>query len=307
MLDASPAQLAQDRLVADREGLTIRTVLGDMADLSAFTDGQFQMIFHPCSNTFAPGVRPVWQEAFRVLRPGGVLLAGFCNPVLFVFDDLRADHSELVVRHARCPMPTTRALPTRSASGTSTSRAAGVRCKMLEDQIGGQLDAGFVLTGLYEDQDPKHPLSKFLPAFIATRAVKTSHYYRKAFPMFRASSVVGDSSFSACRVLAFTLVVLLPSITQAGRVGSIAITVDGRDWLSGSTYDNGTTPPLDVRRRSTTNKLEPVEGVTISPEPSDPLRSTLRGKRSHSTSGTVVRPRSRNFAWSAKLLRPDGR
>src|SRR4051812_46181892 len=29
--DTSPAQLAQDRLVADREGLTIETVRGDMA------------------------------------------------------------------------------------------------------------------------------------------------------------------------------------------------------------------------------------------------------------------------------------
>ena len=42
----------------------------------------------------------------------------------------------------------------------------------LEDQIGGQLDAGFVLTGLFEDRDTDHPLAKFLPAFLATRAVK---------------------------------------------------------------------------------------------------------------------------------------
>ena len=42
----------------------------------------------------------------------------------------------------------------------------------LEDQLGGQLDAGLVLTGLYEDRDPAHPLAKFLPTFLATRAVK---------------------------------------------------------------------------------------------------------------------------------------
>src|SRR5262249_2109595 len=35
VLDNSPMQLAQDRLVADRDGLTIQTVQGDMADLSA--------------------------------------------------------------------------------------------------------------------------------------------------------------------------------------------------------------------------------------------------------------------------------
>ena len=42
----------------------------------------------------------------------------------------------------------------------------------LEDQIAGQLDAGFMLTGFYEDRDLKHPLAKYLPTFIATRALK---------------------------------------------------------------------------------------------------------------------------------------
>src|SRR5947209_20625911 len=64
VLDASPAQLARDRLVADREGLEVRTVQGDMADLSAFDDGTFGLVFHPCSNCFVPEVRPVWREAF---------------------------------------------------------------------------------------------------------------------------------------------------------------------------------------------------------------------------------------------------
>src|SRR5947208_3133615 len=48
-----------------------------------------------------PDVRPVWRECSRVLRPGGVLLAGFVNPVVYVFDDAAAtDRGELVARHA---------------------------------------------------------------------------------------------------------------------------------------------------------------------------------------------------------------
>src|SRR4051794_6405376 len=70
VFDNSPAQLAQDRLVADREGLTIETVQGDMADLSVFPDSRFDLIIHPVSNVFVPDVKPVWREAFRVLRPG---------------------------------------------------------------------------------------------------------------------------------------------------------------------------------------------------------------------------------------------
>jgi hypothetical protein len=45
----------------------------------------------------------------------------------------------------------------------------------LGDQIGGQLDAGFVLTGFYEDRydDPAEDLlSWYTDSFIATRALK---------------------------------------------------------------------------------------------------------------------------------------
>ena len=57
-----------------------------MRDLSVFEDGSFDLIVHPVSNVFVPDVRPVWREAFRVLRPGGALLSGFDNPVIHTFD-----------------------------------------------------------------------------------------------------------------------------------------------------------------------------------------------------------------------------
>src|ERR671921_2603015 len=77
VLDNSPGQLARDRLVAEREALPLRTVEGDMRNLSEFADGDFDLIFHPVSNLFVPEIRPVWTGAFRVLRKGGTLLAGF--------------------------------------------------------------------------------------------------------------------------------------------------------------------------------------------------------------------------------------
>jgi len=42
----------------------------------------------------------------------------------------------------------------------------------LEEQVGGQLQAGFLLTGLYEDIDPTSLVQDYIPTFIATRAVK---------------------------------------------------------------------------------------------------------------------------------------
>jgi hypothetical protein len=41
----------------------------------------------------------------------------------------------------------------------------------LDDLIGGQLQAGFMLVDLYEDTG-NDPLSKLLPVYIATRAIK---------------------------------------------------------------------------------------------------------------------------------------
>ena len=71
VFDNSPAQLARDEEVAAREGLALRTVLGDMRDLSAFPDASFDVVFNPVSNVFCPELAPVWRESFRVLRPGG--------------------------------------------------------------------------------------------------------------------------------------------------------------------------------------------------------------------------------------------
>ncbi len=42
----------------------------------------------------------------------------------------------------------------------------------LTDQIGGQIEAGFAITGFYEDICPDSPISKYHPVYIATKAEK---------------------------------------------------------------------------------------------------------------------------------------
>jgi len=171
VFDNSPRQLDQDRFVARRDGLDLATVEGDMRDLSAFGDGSFDLVFHPVSNLFVPEVRPVWREAHRVLRPGGRLLAGFVNPLQYIFDWARSEKGELVVRHT---------VPYSDLSSLAEEErrhwiAAGEPLEFghtLEDQIGGQLEAGLALIGFYEDVDPKHVLSHYIASFIATLAFR---------------------------------------------------------------------------------------------------------------------------------------
>jgi len=171
ILDNSPRQLERDRFVAEREDVHLTTVEGDMADLHMFADDSFDLIFHPVSNVFAPEVLPVWREAYRVLRRGGSLLAGFDNPVIYIFDLDKADQGEFEVVHK---------LPYSDLSSLSEAKLQELMeqglplefSHTLDEQIGGQLKAGFHLTGFYEDIDPSSPLSQYSPMFIATCARK---------------------------------------------------------------------------------------------------------------------------------------
>jgi SAM-dependent methyltransferase len=170
VLDNSPRQLDRDREVATREGLAVRTVLGDMRDLSAFPDASFDVVFNPVSNVFCPDLAPVWRESFRVLRPGGILMAGFLNPDIFIFDVTALDErGELIVRHR---------LPFSSLDLPDDERQRSYGTGPIEyshsltEQIGGQLAAGFTLT--HWDEAPHHSdaTARYMPGYFATRAVK---------------------------------------------------------------------------------------------------------------------------------------
>lgn len=52
-----------------------------------FADETFDLIFHPVSNCYIEEVQPVWEECFRILKPGGRLLAGLDNGMNFIFDE----------------------------------------------------------------------------------------------------------------------------------------------------------------------------------------------------------------------------
>ena len=169
VFDNSPRQLARDDEVAAREGLEIHTVLGDMRDLSAFADDAFDIIVNPVSNVFCPDLAPVWAEAFRVLRPGGLLLTGFMNPNVYLFDEVSLDQQELVVRH-RLPFSS---LDLSECDRLRTYGDGPIEYShSLTEQIGGQLSAGFMLTDLTEAPHHADITAQYFPAYIATRAIK---------------------------------------------------------------------------------------------------------------------------------------
>ena len=171
IFDNSPAQLERDRMVAKRDGLSLRTVEGDMRDLSAFADGSFNLVFHPVSNVFCPEVRPVWREAFRVLRKGGILLAGSANPIYYMVGT-HADEQETLQIKYSIPYSDLKSMDPEDLEICIEEATPLEFGHSLTDLLGGQTDAGFAITGFYEDICPDSPISKYHPTYLATRAIK---------------------------------------------------------------------------------------------------------------------------------------
>ncbi len=174
VFDNSSKQLLQDQKVAKENTLSIRIVQGSMTDLSVFENESFDLIVHPISNCFIPDIRPVWREAFRVLRHGGRLISGFVNPVVYIFDQSFMDMGILEVKH---PLPYSD-LTALTDEELQQHMDVGDPLEFghtLELQISGQLDAGFVITGFYEDR-VQHVtddvLARYMDTYIATQAVK---------------------------------------------------------------------------------------------------------------------------------------
>lgn len=140
-----------------------------MADLSAFSDGSFDLIVHPVANLYVPEIRPVWSEAHRVLRAGGELLVGFMNPFVYLFDQDVLAKGKLEVRH-ELPYSELTSISAEERQRLVDEGDALQFSHTLEEQIVGQLGVGFLLLGLFEDRREGHPLAAFMPTHLATRA-----------------------------------------------------------------------------------------------------------------------------------------
>lgn len=167
VLDYSPKQCESEKMVAEREGYQVEIVRGDMTRRLPFADGAFDLIFHPVSNCYVQEVEPIFRECFRVLKPGGALLGGYDTGINYLFDE---DEDRLTY-----PLPFD-PLKNKELYEVCIRDDLGVQFShTLEEQLGGQLKAGFQLTDLYEDTNGAGRLHEFrVPSFVAVRAVKPS-------------------------------------------------------------------------------------------------------------------------------------
>ena len=165
VFDYSEKQLESEKLVSERENYSVQIIRGDMTQTLPFSDQSFDIIFHPVSNCYVKDVQHIWNECYRILKPNGLLLSGLDNGLNYLFDD----EEKNIVR--KLPFDP---LEDKKLFESSLKNDWGIQFShTIEEQIGGQLLAGFQLTDIYHDTNGFGNLHVHnVPSFFATRAVR---------------------------------------------------------------------------------------------------------------------------------------
>ncbi len=165
VLDYSDKQLETEKQVAQREGYEVEIVKADMTKPLPFEDESFDIIFHPVSNDYIDEIEPLFGECYRILRKGGILLAGLGNGLNYVVDN---DEERII-----------NALPFNPLLNEDHKKQlldddAGYQFShTVAEQIGSQLKAGFILTHIEDDTNGEGRLHELnIPTYMMTRVVK---------------------------------------------------------------------------------------------------------------------------------------
>lgn len=164
VLDYSLRQLESERMISEREGYSINMVHYDMTKPLPFENEEFDIIFHPVSNVYVEEVKPIFKECYRILKKGGILVCGLDNGINFITNDEEKIENKFPFNP----------LKNKEQLDSLLENDDGIQFShTLEEQIGGQLEAGFILTNLYEDTNGIGRLHELnIPSFFATRAIK---------------------------------------------------------------------------------------------------------------------------------------
>ena len=164
LLDYSREQCDSDRLVAEREGYAIEVYEEDMTKPFPFGDNSFDLIFHPISNCYVKEVVPIFKECYRGLKKGGVLLGGYDQAFNYLFDD----DGHIIYDLPFDPLSNQRHYEDslKNDWGIAFSHS-------LEENISGQLKAGFRISDLYEDTSGEGFLhDHHVASFMAIKSIK---------------------------------------------------------------------------------------------------------------------------------------
>ncbi len=141
VLDLTPGQLEADRIAAEHYGYDIKTIQGDMRDLSMFADDTFDLVYQAISICFVPEVRQVYSEVARIVKPGGVYRVGHNNPGTVLIEESSYNGEGYVLGEPY-------------QGGQIDDADAAEYRHLLSDIFNGLVESGFTIESVCED--PRH-------------------------------------------------------------------------------------------------------------------------------------------------------
>jgi SAM-dependent methyltransferase len=157
VLDLSDAQLARDRDAAAHHGVDIRSVEGDMRDLSAFDTAAFDIVCQPYSLNFVPDSPTVFRQVARVIRTGGTYCVDVANPYFVGVGERDFDGEGYVVKLPYLQGVLLDAPDPAWVAGGQVIEPGREYRQTLETVINGLVESGFRIThldeGLHTDPD----------------------------------------------------------------------------------------------------------------------------------------------------------
>jgi SAM-dependent methyltransferase len=177
VVDLSAEQLRRDGEVAERHGLRIRRIQGDMLDLSMLGEHTFDLVYQPVSSLYIPDMHRCYRQVARVLRADGLYFAEHWNPVQMQLSTSQHWDGE-AYRIAHRPQRGVGMAWIADGQGAETTCHHFIHS--MGDLIGGLCSAGFAIIRFAERSaaDPQAPggsgphLAAYLPTFFAILACR---------------------------------------------------------------------------------------------------------------------------------------
>jgi ubiquinone/menaquinone biosynthesis C-methylase UbiE len=154
VFDLAPEQLEADQRAADHYGYIVRTIQGDMRDLSPLPTAHFDRVYQPISTLFIPDLRELYRGVARVTKSGGLYHSQYAVPLLYMAEQRPWDGEAYMLRITQ---PYMRGAIFETEDGRlnfSEGRFFAEFHHLLSDIINGHIAEGFEIRGVWEDPRP---------------------------------------------------------------------------------------------------------------------------------------------------------
>lgn len=173
VIDIAEGQLKGDKKAATHYGYEVKTIQGDMSNLSMLKDDSFDLVYQAPSMAYVPDIKKVYSEVARVLRGGGLYRVDAQNPQSQFVDESSWDG-----KGYRISVP----YAVKEKQRTEDENVIEYR-HYLDETFNGLIECGFVIERveeapktLYQSKEDKpgtyEHILRYIPGLFSILAIK---------------------------------------------------------------------------------------------------------------------------------------